>query len=57
MLFRDINGVLKSVKRNDYYNNRDYYSAICAIYNITFPKENSEQNRIIGLIEKKTTRS
>ncbi len=57
MLFRDINGVLKSVKRTDYYNNRDYYSAICAVYNITFPKENSEHNRIIGLIEKKTTRS
>jgi hypothetical protein len=57
MLFRDINGSLKSIKRADYYNNLDYYNDICAIYNIVFPKENSEQKRIIGLIEKKTTRS
>jgi len=57
MLFRDIQGQLISINRSDYYNDTDYYQAICNINNIYFPKETLEFDRIIKLIENKTTHS
>ena len=57
MIFRDLNtGKLIIINRKDYHCYTDYYTAICDVMNIDFPKSDNEHNRIIGLINSKKTR-
>ena len=57
MLFRDIHtGKLVIITRENYHCDTDYYKAICKTMNISFPKSDNEQERIIKLINVKKIR-
>ena len=54
MLFRDIKtGKLVIINRENYHCDKDYYTAICNTMNISFPKSDSEQERLMKLINVK----
>tara|TARA_Y100000992_G_scaffold302633_1_gene277816 strand:- start:2723 stop:2887 length:165 start_codon:yes stop_codon:yes gene_type:complete len=53
MLFRDNNGKLIEINQNHFFKDSEYYSKICKIKGITFPKSQLEKDRIIDLIQKK----
>lgn len=57
MLFRDNKtGKLVIINRANYHCNKDYYTAICKTMNISFPKLDNEQERIMKLINVKKIR-
>ena len=54
MLFRDNNGKLIEINKNDFCKDSEYYSKICKMKGITFPKSQLEKDRIIDLIQKRS---
>jgi len=50
MLFRNNEGKLIEIKKENYYNDKDYYKQICLIYNIQFPKDYIESDKILSLV-------
>jgi hypothetical protein len=54
MLFRDYNGNIIQINKNDFLTDNDYYKKIAEIYdiNIENKKENSK-NKIMDFIKKK----